>query len=147
MPSLHFRCADHSGEEAEYSAEHIVEVRSFGHMCQMRRKLQHEIPTGRLDAIDIRILAALQDDGSLTNVDLAKQVGLSPSPCLARVRALEEAGVILRKVTLLDPVKLGANVSVFIQVTLEKQTEAVLDSFEAAMAGFPEVMECYLMTG
>jgi len=113
----------------------------------MRRKLQHEIPTGRLDAIDIRILAALQDDGSLTNVDLAKQVGLSPSPCLARVRALEEAGVILRKVTLLDPVKLGANVSVFIQVTLEKQTEAVLDSFEAAMAGFPEVMECYLMTG
>jgi Lrp/AsnC family transcriptional regulator, leucine-responsive regulatory protein len=116
-------------------------------MCQMRRKLQHEMPIGRLDAIDIRILGALQDDGSLTNVDLARQVGLSPSPCLARVRALEEAGVILRKVTLLDPVKLGANVSVFIQVTLEKQTEPVLDSFEAAIAGFPEVMECYLMTG
>jgi Lrp/AsnC family transcriptional regulator, leucine-responsive regulatory protein len=147
MSSLRFRCADHSDEAAQYPAEHIVEFRHFGHMCQMARKLQHEMPIGRLDAIDIRILAALQDDGSLTNVDLAKQVGLSPSPCLARVRALEEAGVILRKVTLLDPVKLGANVSVFIQVTLEKQTEAVLDSFEAAMAGFPEVMECYLMTG
>jgi Lrp/AsnC family transcriptional regulator, leucine-responsive regulatory protein len=92
------------------------------------------MPVSRLDAIDLRILSALQDDGSLTNVDLAKQVGLSPSPCLARVRALEEAGVILRRVTLLDPVKLGASVSVFIQVTLEKQTEPVL-------------MECYLMTG
>ncbi|HEY3623153.1 MAG TPA: Lrp/AsnC family transcriptional regulator [Roseiarcus sp.] len=56
-------------------------------------------------------------------------------------------GVILRRVTLLDPVKLGASVSVFIQVTLEKQTEPVLEAFEAAMASFPEVMECYLMTG
>jgi DNA-binding Lrp family transcriptional regulator len=113
----------------------------------MRRLLQHKAAVGRPDAIDIRILAALQDDASLTNVDLARQVGLSPSPCLARVRALEEMGVILRRVTLLDPVKLGASVSVFIQVTLEKQTEAILEAFEAAMASFPEVMECYLMTG
>ena len=105
------------------------------------------MPASRLDAIDIRILAALQDDASLTNVDLARRVGLSPSPCLARVRALEELEVILRRVTLLDPVKLGASVSVFIQVTLEKQTEPVLEAFEAAMASFPEVMECYLMTG
>jgi Lrp/AsnC family transcriptional regulator, leucine-responsive regulatory protein len=105
------------------------------------------VPGSRLDAIDIRILAALQDDGGLTNVDLAKQVGLSPSPCLARVRGLEERGVIARRVTLLDPMKLGASVSVFIQVTLEKQTEAVLDAFETSIAGFPEVMECYLMTG
>jgi Lrp/AsnC family leucine-responsive transcriptional regulator len=116
-------------------------------MCRMTRRLQHEAPAFRLDAVDVRILAALQDDGSLTNVDLARQVGLSPSPCLARVRALDEAGVIVRRVTLLDPVKLGASVSVFIQVTLEKQTEPMLEAFEAAMAGFPEVMECYLMTG
>jgi Lrp/AsnC family transcriptional regulator, leucine-responsive regulatory protein len=116
-------------------------------MCRMRRELQHAMPASRLDAIDIRILAALQDDASLTNVDLARRVGLSPSPCLARVRALEESEVILRRVTLLDPVKLGASVSVFIQVTLEKQTEPVLEAFEAAMASFPEVMECYLMTG
>lgn len=113
----------------------------------MRRVPQHEAPVRRFDAIDIRILAALQNDASLTNVDLAKQVGLSPSPCLARVRALEEMGVILRRVTLLDPVKLGASVSVFIQVTLEKQAEPMLEAFEAAMASFPEVMECYLMTG
>ena len=113
----------------------------------MRRELQHAMPVSRLDATDIRILAALQDDASLTNVDLARRVGLSPSPCLARVRALEESEVILRRVTLLDPVKLGASVSVFIQVTLEKQTEPVLEAFEAAMASFPEVMECYLMTG
>ena len=113
----------------------------------MRRQLRRVMLARHLDAIDTRILAALQEDGSLTNVDLAKQVGLSPSPCLARVRALEEAGVILRRVTLLDPVKLGASASVFIQVTLEKQTEPALDTFEAAMASFPEVMECYLMTG
>jgi Lrp/AsnC family leucine-responsive transcriptional regulator len=100
-----------------------------------------------LDAINLRILAELQEDCSLTNAELADRVGLSPSPCLARVRALDEAGIILRRVALLDPIKLGASVSVFIQVTLEKQTESQLDIFEAAVARFPEVMECYLMTG
>ncbi|WP_109577284.1 Lrp/AsnC family transcriptional regulator [Aminobacter sp. AP02] len=100
-----------------------------------------------LDAIDMRILTEIQEDASLTNVELAARVGLSASPCLARVRTLEDAGVIIRRVALLDPVMLGANVSVFIQVTLEKQTEALLEVFEAAMARFPEVMECYLMTG
>jgi Lrp/AsnC family transcriptional regulator, leucine-responsive regulatory protein len=113
----------------------------------MKKKTQHKIPTFLLDATDVRILAELQEDGSLTNVGLAERVGLSPSPCLARVRALEETGVIVRKVTLLDPVKLGASVSVFIHVTLEKQTEPLLDAFEAAMTRLPEVMECYLMTG
>src|ERR1700678_573037 len=105
------------------------------------------MPKALNDAINLRILAELQEDCSLSNVDLAERVGLSPSPCLARVRALEEAGMILRRVALLDPVKVGANVSVFIQVTLEKQTEAVLEVFEASIAGLPEVMECYLMTG
>ncbi len=103
--------------------------------------------TIHLDAIDIRILTEIQEDASLSNVELAERVGLSPSPCLARVRALEKAGVIARRVALLDPVLLGVGVSVFIQVTLEKQTESLLKSFEAAMARFPEVMECYLMTG
>lgn len=100
-----------------------------------------------LDAIDMRILTEIQEDASLTNVELAARIGLSASPCLARVRALEEAGVILRRVALLDPVALGANVSVFIQVTLEKQNETLLEIFEKAMESFPEVMECYLMTG
>ncbi|MDE3176725.1 MAG: Lrp/AsnC family transcriptional regulator [Pseudomonadota bacterium] len=99
------------------------------------------------DAIDIRILGELQEDASLTNVALAERVGLSPSPCLARVRALEQSGVIARRVALLDPAKLGPTLSVFIQVTLEKQTEDLLEIFEQAMGRFPEVMECYLMTG
>jgi Lrp/AsnC family transcriptional regulator, leucine-responsive regulatory protein len=113
----------------------------------MRRLSQHKLPRFTLDAIDLRILAALQEDASLTNVELAAKVGLSPSPCLSRVRALEESGVIARRVALLDPLKIGASVSVFIQVTLEKQTEPVLETFEASVARFPEVMECYLMTG
>lgn len=100
-----------------------------------------------LDPIDARILHELQDNARLSNVDLAARVGLSPSPCLARVRALEEAGIIDRYVTLLDPLKVGLSVSVFMQVSLEKQTEPMLDRFEDAVATFPEVMECYLMTG
>jgi Lrp/AsnC family transcriptional regulator, leucine-responsive regulatory protein len=116
-------------------------------MCRMKPPLQHKAPDISLDAVDRRILAALQEDASLTNVGLAAKVGLSPSPCLARVRQLEEAGVIVRRVALLDPLKIGAAVSVFIQVTLEKQTEPALERFESAMNRFPEVMECYLMTG
>ena len=113
----------------------------------MKRLLQHKLPPLTLDAIDLRILAALQEDASLTNVELAAKAGLSPSPCLARVRALEGSGVIAQRVALLDPLKVGASISVFIQVTLEKQTESVLETFEASVARFPEVMECYLMTG
>ena len=100
-----------------------------------------------IDAVDIRILAALQEDAKLTNVELASRVSLSPSPCLARVRRLETAGIISRYVTVLNPLALGLGVSVFIQIRLEKQVEHALDDFEAAMHRHPEVMECYLMTG
>ena len=100
-----------------------------------------------MDAIDLRILARLQHDARITNVELAKAVNLSPSPCLARVRALEAAGYIERHVTLLNPKKLGLTVSVLVQVTLEKQVEAALETFEKAVRERPEVMECYLMTG
>jgi len=105
--------------------------------------MPHEI----LDAIDRNILDRLQDDARLTNVELARAVNLSPSPCLARVRRLEESGLIRRYVTLLDPVKLGLTVSVLVQVTLEKQIEPALETFEKAIRARPEVMECYLMTG
>src|SRR3984885_12064743 len=105
------------------------------------------MPKTPMDAINLRILAELQEDCSLTNVELAERVALPPSPCVPRVRTLEEARIILRRVALLAPVKLGPSVSVFIQVTLEKQTEAVLEVFEASIAGLSEVMECYLMTG
>jgi Lrp/AsnC family leucine-responsive transcriptional regulator len=104
-------------------------------------------PQHALDATDRRILEILQRDAKLTNVELAARVHLSPSPCLARVRALERAGVIQRYVTLLDPLRLGKAVSVFIQVRLEQQVERTLKNFEAAVASWPEVMECYLMTG
>jgi DNA-binding Lrp family transcriptional regulator len=100
-----------------------------------------------LDATDWKILSLLQRDARLSNVELARAVGLSPSPCLARVRALEQAGYIARYVSLLDPLKVGLQVSVFIQVALEKQIESALEVFEKAIRDRPEVMECYLMTG
>lgn len=100
-----------------------------------------------MDAKDRKILDALQKNARISNVELARIAGLSPSPCLARVRALEESGVIDRYVALLDPKKLGLTVSVLVQVTLEKQVEAALERFEEAVRARPEVMECYLMTG
>lgn len=105
------------------------------------------MPPSTLDATDWKILATLQQDARIANIELARKVHLSPSPCLARVRRLEESGLISRYVTLLDPVALGLTVSVFIQVRLEKQVEAALETFERAIAERPEVMECYLMTG
>ena len=100
-----------------------------------------------LDRTDLRILAELQRDARISNVALAAAVGLSPSPCLARVRALEAAGVIARYAALLDAQAVGLEVNVFIQVALERQVEPLLDRFEHAVRERPEVMECYLMTG
>jgi len=101
----------------------------------------------KLDAIDRKILGALQDNGRLSNVELAERVGLSPSPCLRRVRMLEDAGMITRYVALLDQKAVGLPVSVFISIKLERQQEDDLDSFEAEVRKYPEVLECYLMTG
>ena len=100
-----------------------------------------------LDATDWKILARLQDEARVSNVELARAVNLSPSPCLARVRALEEGRVISRYVTLVDPLKIGLTVSVFIQVSLEKQMRDALDTFQSSILARDEVMECYLMTG
>jgi len=105
------------------------------------------MPLQSIDAIDIQILDQLQENARLTNVELASRVHLSPSPCLARMRALEESGLISRYVTLLDPLQLGLNVSVFIQIRLERQVERALEVFQEAIRDYPEVMECYLMTG
>ena len=80
-------------------------------------------------------------------LELAQRVHLSPSPCLARVRALEESGVIQRYVSLLDPQKLQLGVNVFIQVSLERQVDRALETFEDTVRRFPQVLECYLMTG
>jgi Lrp/AsnC family leucine-responsive transcriptional regulator len=100
-----------------------------------------------LDMIDRRILRALQEDGRMTIQDLAGRVGLTPSPCLRRVRAMETAGVIRGYVALIDQLSVGLPISVFASVKLERQREEELDRFAAAVARWPEVMECYLMTG
>jgi Lrp/AsnC family leucine-responsive transcriptional regulator len=113
----------------------------------MRRQSRQKTLHPTLDPVDVRILTELQADAKLTNAELATRVNLSPSPCLARVRALEAQGVIDRYVTILDPLALGLGVSVFIQISLEKQARPNLEIFEGAIRDYPEVMECYLMTG
>jgi Lrp/AsnC family leucine-responsive transcriptional regulator len=105
------------------------------------------MPIPSLDAMDLKILALLQVDGRISINDLAGKVGLSPSPCLRRVRILEKSGVIARYVAVLDQRAAGLPVSVFISVKLEKQKEDLLDKFAKTIARWPEVLECYLMTG
>jgi DNA-binding Lrp family transcriptional regulator len=109
---------------------------------------QHKMPQiMQLDVIDIRILDQLQQDGALTNVELARRVHLSPSPCLARVKALEAAGVIQRYVALANAKLLGLGLNVFISISLKEQSKDKLAEFERRIAEHDEVMECYLMTG
>jgi DNA-binding Lrp family transcriptional regulator len=100
-----------------------------------------------LDEIDIKILRRLQEQARISNVELADLVGLSPAPCLRRVRALEQAGVVRRYVTLVNPAAVNLNVTVFVQITLDLQVEGRLEIFEQAIMRRPEVLECYLMTG
>ncbi len=101
----------------------------------------------RLDKIDVAILSQLQENARITNAELARAVNLSTTPCFNRVRAMEKLGLIRRHVTLLDPEPLGLRVTVFIQISLEKQIEDALQGFERAISARPEVMECYLMSG
>ena len=101
----------------------------------------------KLDSIDLRILDELQRDGSLSNVELARRVHLSPSPCLARVKALEAAGIIVRYVALANAAALGLGLNVFISISLKSQEKDVLNEFEQRISEHDEVMECYLMTG
>ena len=105
------------------------------------------MPRAELDATDRRILAALQEDGRLSNVELAARIGLSPSPCLRRVRMLERDGVIARYVAVLDQRAVGLPVSVFVSIKLDSQRQEALDRFAKAIERWPEVLECYLMTG
>lgn len=100
-----------------------------------------------LDTTDRAILRILQNDGRITNADLAEQVHLSASAVLRRVRRLEESGVIDRYVMLVDPAAIGRPTSVFVEITLRSQQEDVLDAFEAAVVHIPEVMSCHLMAG
>ena len=100
-----------------------------------------------LDRTDLAILRTLQADARISNAQLAERVGLSPSPCLRRVRRLERSGLIHGHATLLDQRALGLGVNVFVSVTLTDQARPELEAFEAHVTRWPEVMECYLMTG
>jgi Lrp/AsnC family leucine-responsive transcriptional regulator len=100
-----------------------------------------------LDRVDRRILELLQREGRLTNVELAAKVSLSPSPCLRRVRALEEGGVIREYVALVDPARVGLGLLAFANVKLEKGGRLPIDDFLSAVHTWPEVVACYAMTG
>lgn len=104
-------------------------------------------PHAGLDAMDLRILAELQADGRITNVELAQRVGLSAPPCLRRVRRLEEAGVLRGYHAEVDPGALGFEVTFFALVGLESQKQAVLNAFEAEVTAWPEVRECHMIRG
>ncbi len=101
----------------------------------------------KLDRYDHRILEELQRDGRISNQDLADRIGLSPSPCLRRVRALEEAGIIRGYAALLDAKALGLNLMAILSISMDKHTPERFEHFDAAVAAIPEVLECLLLTG
>lgn len=100
-----------------------------------------------LDRMDRRILEVLQQEGGISNLELAEKVGLSPSPCSRRVKQLEESGIIARQATLLDPVKLGLKLTAMIQISMDRHTPDRFENFEKTLEGYPEVISCCLITG
>lgn len=105
------------------------------------------MPISGLDAIDRKILRALQAAGKISIGELAEKVGLSPSPCARRVRMLEKAGTIKGYAAIVDQKKIGLPISAFASIKLERQREEDLDRFAEAVSRWPEVLDCYLMTG
>ncbi len=105
------------------------------------------MPQARLDALDIRILGALQENGRLSNVELAGRIGLSPSACLRRVQALENEGYIRGYVATLNPKKLGLGVTAIVLVQIAQDNEAQMDAFRERMMAYPEVLFCLSVTG
>jgi Lrp/AsnC family leucine-responsive transcriptional regulator len=101
----------------------------------------------KLDQIDLDILAALQADGRITNVALAKQVGLSATPCLERVKSLEAAGLITGYVARLSAQALGLGLTVFVQITIERTSQSVFEAFREAVLAIPEIEECHMVAG
>ena len=109
--------------------------------------MKSKAPTIALDRYDRRILEELQRDGGLSNQRLAERIDLSPSPCLRRVQALEEAGIIRKRVALLDPQRLGLALMVLMHISMDRHTPERFEHFEAEISRSPEVLECYLITG
>jgi Lrp/AsnC family leucine-responsive transcriptional regulator len=100
-----------------------------------------------LDRTDRRILDELQKDGAISNLDLADKVGLSPSPCSRRVKALQESGIIQKTVAVLAPKALGLDLVAMISISMDRHTPERFENFETLVSNFPEVLECYLITG
>ena len=105
------------------------------------------VPPLKLDRTDRRILALMQANGRVSNLELADAVGLSPTPCSRRVKRLEESGIIERHVTLLDQQRLGLNITAIIGITMDRHTPERFENFERAVRDFPEVIECSIVTG
>lgn len=101
----------------------------------------------KLDRIDKRILTLMQENGRISNLELASQVGLSPTPCSRRVKQLEESGLIQRHVTLLNAEALGLNLTAIIGISMDRHTPDRFEAFEKAVVDMPEVMECSIVTG
>jgi len=100
-----------------------------------------------MDIFDKKLLSILQNNGRISNVELAEAVNLSESACLRRVRSLEERGLIDRYVALLDHKKVGLTDTVFVHIVLKREEKSELEAFENAVKNIPEILECYLMTG
>ena len=109
--------------------------------------MPNESAISPLDRFDRRILEELQQDGRLTNLELAERIGLSPSPCLRRVRALEESGVIAGYRALLDGRKLGLSLVALLSISMDRHTPERFARFDATVSELPEVLECLLITG
>lgn len=105
------------------------------------------LSTYALDCFDLRILEALQIDGSISNQELSEKIGLSPSPCSRRVKRLEELEIIRHKVALLDRKKLGLDLTAIIQISMDRHTCERFDEFEQRVISYSEVQECFLITG
>jgi len=101
----------------------------------------------KLDRLDKRILREIQRDGTITNLELAERIGLSPSPCARRVKQLEYTGIILGRVTLLDPKKLELKLTALIQISMDRHTPDRFEKFEERITSYAEVIECLLITG
>ena len=100
-----------------------------------------------LDKLDIRILQELQNNGEITNLELAEKIGLSPSPCARRVKQLEESGIIKGKATLLDASRLELKLTALVQISMDRHTPDRFEKFEETVRSYPEVVECLLITG
>lgn len=137
---------DHFG--SSHSGTNCIALKYYYYGEQESRKeISKAMASPNIDDIDLHILGELQQDGRMTNVELARKVGLTAPPCLRRVRALEENGAINSYHAVVNPAMLGYTITVFAMVSLKSQAEADLKAFEDHIAALPEVRECHMLNG